>query len=63
MCALGMIRTDNEFKQYYQRRKAEGKNSMSVINVLRNKLVSRVFAVVRRGTGYVPCEQFHQEAA
>jgi len=63
MCALGMIKTDKEFKQYYQRRKAEGKNSMSVINVLRNKLVSRVFAVVRRETAYIPFEQYHQVAA
>lgn len=63
MCALGMIKTDKEFKQYYQRRKAEGKNSMSVINVLRNKLVSRVFAVVRREAAYVPYEQYHQVAA
>ena len=63
MCALGMIKTDNEFKQYYQRRKTEGKNGMSVINVLRNKLVSRVFAVVHRGTEYVPQHQYQSAIA
>jgi transposase len=62
MCVLGMIKTDNELKQYYDRRKAEGKHSMSIINVLRNKLVSRVFAVVRRGTAYIPVAAYHQEA-
>jgi transposase len=58
MCALGMIKTDNELKQYYERRKADGKNSMSVINVLRNKLVSRVFAVVERGTAYLSTAEY-----
>ena len=62
MCAVGTLRTDNEMKQYYERRKAEGKNSMSVINVLRNKLVSRVFAVLRRGTAYIPAAQYYQAA-
>jgi transposase len=62
LCALAMIKRDPEFKQYYERRKEEGKNSMSVINVLRNKLVSRVFAVVRRGTAYIPYEEFQVAA-
>lgn len=52
MCALNTIKKDNELKQYYDRRIAEGKNAMSTINVLRNKLLSRIFAVVNRGTPY-----------
>jgi transposase len=62
MCALSLIRKDNEYKQYYERRKAEGKHSMSVINVIRNKMISRVFAVVRRGSMYVPTAEFNQAA-
>jgi len=62
LCALAMIKTDNELKQYYERRKAEGKNSMSVINVVRNKLVSRVFAVIRRDTAYIPATEYYQAA-
>ena len=30
----------------------EGKNEMSTINIIRNKILSRIFAVVNRGTPY-----------
>ena len=53
MCALNTIKKDNEFKRYYDRKKAEGKNSMCVLNVIKNKLLSRAFAAVKRGTPYV----------
>jgi hypothetical protein len=52
MCALNTIKKDNEFKRYYDRRCAAGKPFMSTINVLRNKLISRIFATVKRGTPY-----------
>ena len=42
-----------ELKAYYKRRVAEGKNKMSTLNVIRNKLIARMFAVVSRGTAYV----------
>ena len=42
-----------EMKLYYQRRLNEGKSKMSTQNIIRNKIVSRVFAVVQRGTPYV----------
>lgn len=47
LCALSAIQYDPELKRYYQRRIAEGKDKMKVINAVRNKLVLRVFAVVR----------------
>jgi len=34
-------------KAYFERKVTEGKNKMSVINVVRNKLIQRVFAVIR----------------
>ncbi len=37
-------------KMYYQRRIAEGKHHMSTLNIIRNKLVSRVFAAVNRNS-------------
>ena len=40
-------------KIYYQNRKAKGANGMSTINIIRNKLIARIFAVVKRGTPYV----------
>jgi len=53
MCALSSIIYNAEIKKYYAQRVAAGKNKMSTINIIRNKLVSRAFAVVNRGTPYV----------
>ncbi|MDN5811361.1 MAG: IS110 family transposase [Tetragenococcus koreensis] len=54
MCAKTALQYNPEIKQYYKRRVEEqGKNKMSTINVIRNKLLSRIFAVVERGTPYV----------
>lgn len=43
---------DSEYRRYYERRTAEGKHPMSVLNVVRAKLVSRMFAVIRRNSQY-----------
>jgi len=43
---------DSEYKRYYERKIAEGKHPMSVLNVVRAKLVSRMFAVIRRNSEY-----------
>lgn len=53
MCARSAIKCDPEMKKYYHKRKEEGKNGMSVLNIIRNKLLSRIFAVIKRGTPYV----------
>ena len=50
---MAAIRHDKELKAYYERKLAEGKNKYKVINAVKNKLISRVFAVVKRGTPYV----------
>lgn len=47
LCALTAIKNDTELKAYFARKVAEGKNKMSVINAVRNKLIHRVYAVVR----------------
>ena len=52
MCALSSIRNNKEMKQYYEKKVKEGKNKMSVINAIRNKLVKKVFACVRDGKMY-----------
>lgn len=54
MCAKTALQYNPEIRQYYKRRiEDQGKNKMSTINVIRNKLLSRIFAVVKRGTPYV----------
>jgi len=50
---MGAVQLKGEYKIYYQRRTQEGKNKMSTLNIIRNKLVTRVFAVVIRQTPYV----------
>lgn len=52
MCARSSIVNNTEMKLYYQKRKAQGNNGMCIINIIRNKLLSRIFAVIKRGTPY-----------
>ena len=47
LCALSAIKSDKEMRAYFERKVAEGKNKMCVINAVRNKLIHRVFAVIR----------------
>jgi transposase len=51
--ACSAIQADAELRTYYERRVKEGKSKMSTINIVRNKLLHRVFAVVKRGTPFV----------
>ena len=52
MSALSAINHCEELRDYYQRKVAQGKNKMSVINAVRNKLVLRIFAIVRNNQKY-----------
>lgn len=52
LCALGCISRKGEYKDYFDRKVATGKNKMLVINAIRNKIVHRVFAVVRTQVMY-----------
>jgi transposase len=53
MCALTSIKNHPEFKNYYNRKKAEGKHALSILNAIKNKLVLRAFAVVKNKRDYV----------
>ena len=53
MCSMTTIQKYDEFKIYYARKKEEGKNSMSILNAIRNKIVLRAVAVVNNQTPYV----------
>jgi transposase len=53
LAAKSAIQYNQEMKHYYQRRIDEGKPKMSTINIVRNKLLGRIFAVINRGTPYV----------
>lgn len=53
LAASCAIRHDKELKKYYQRRVAEGMKKMSCLNIIRSKIVSRIFAVAKRQTPFV----------
>ena len=44
---------DKEMKEYYERKRKEGKAYGVVLNAVKFKLVGRMFAVVKRGTPFV----------
>ena len=43
-----------DLKTYFERKVAEGKNKMTVLNAVRAKLVARMFAVIRNNRVYQP---------
>jgi len=53
LCAKTSIQHNAEMKLYYEKRIKIGKPKMSTINIIRNKILSRIFAVIQRGTPYV----------
>jgi transposase len=57
LAASSAIQVKGEMKTYYNRRIEAGKSKMSTLNIIRNKLLHRVFAVVNRGTPYVEIYQ------
>jgi transposase len=54
MSAFCAIQYNKELKMYYQRRVAEGMRKMSCLNIIRSKIVTRMFAVIKRQSPYVP---------
>jgi len=52
MCALSAITSDPELKHYFERKVAEGKSKMLVINNIRNKIVHRICACIRNNKAF-----------
>lgn len=50
--ALRLIQTEGHFKEYYSRKTNEGKNKMLVINAIRNKILQRMFSVIKNNQPY-----------
>lgn len=63
MAARCAITYDNEIKEYYQRKRDEGKVFGVVLNAVKFKLVERMFAVVRRGTPFVDIYKYKSQTA
>lgn len=52
MGAISAIRHDGELRAKYEQKLDEGKAKMCVINIIRAKLIERVFAVIKRQSAY-----------
>ncbi len=53
LSAKSAIQYDKELREYYLRRTASGKSKMSTINIVRNKILYRMFAVINRQTPFI----------
>lgn len=47
MAAMRAVQLENDLKKYYIRKVDQGKNKMLVMNAVRNKIIHRVFAMVK----------------
>ncbi len=53
LAAKSAIQYDKELREYYLKRTQSGKSKMSTINVVRNKILYRMFAVIKRQTPFL----------
>ncbi len=52
LAARAVLTTKGELRQYYDRKVAEGKAKMAVLSAIGNKIILRIFAVIRNETIY-----------
>jgi transposase len=52
MGAICAVQWDEDLKRKYEQKLAEGKPKMSVLNIIRAKLIERLFAVIKRQSKY-----------
>jgi transposase len=52
LVAMSTLGKDRDLTAYYVRKVSEGKGKMLVINAIRNKILHRLCAVIKRGTPY-----------
>jgi transposase len=52
MASMAAISSDKELKAFFERKVAEGKNKMLVLNAIRNKILHRLLAVIKRNSPF-----------
>ena len=53
MAAISAVKSDTMLKTKYEQKRKEGKAKMCALNIIRFKLIERIFAVIKRQTPYV----------
>lgn len=59
--ARSAIQHDAQIKEYYQRKRAEGKTHGCVMNAIKFKLICRMFAVIKRDSPYVNTQAYRSK--
>jgi transposase len=52
MASMAAISSDKELRAFFERKVAEGKNKMLVLNAIRNKILHRLLAVIKRNSPF-----------
>ncbi|MFV0140496.1 IS110 family transposase [Empedobacter falsenii] len=52
LAAMSAVRLVNDLAIYYHRKVDEGKNKMAVLNAIRNKIIHRIYALIKNQTIY-----------
>ena len=52
LAAISAIRLNNDMRVFYQRKVEQGKNKMSVLNAVRNKIIHIIFALIKNQSFY-----------
>lgn len=52
LAALSSIRLQNDLALYFKRKVLDGKNKVSVLNAIRNKIIHRVYALIKNNSVY-----------
>lgn len=58
MAAMASL-ISGDMKLYFQRKTEQGKNKMSVVNAVRNKLIQRLFSCIKEDRLYRPKDERH----
>jgi len=53
LAAMTAVQYNKELKAFYQRRVAQGKTKMSTLNIVKTKIIDRMFAVIHRQEVYI----------
>lgn len=52
MASMAAISSDKELRSFFERKVTEGKNKMLVLNAIRNKILHRLLAVIKRNSPF-----------
>ena len=58
--ALNLLRYNKEIQSFYERKSKEGKKHNSIMNIIKYKTISRVFAVIKRGSKFMDTSTFEE---